>query len=145
MQSKEFSGNQRKHQYLNPSILLCKFGLIFMRLKQKKIQNGRFSKMAIFQNSQFSKKFRENFTDSSLGQQDCMMQRALIWLNVYGREAVRHKLKNCRKTQKIHFQPVLELMSDSLTTIYVEPDQCPLHHAILLTQGRTCEIFTKKF
>ena len=36
-------------------------------------------------------------------------------------------------------------MSDSLTTIYVEPDQCPSHHAILLTQGRICEIFTKKF
>ena len=36
-------------------------------------------------------------------------------------------------------------MSDSLMTIYVEPDQCPSHHAILLTQGRTCEIFTKKF
>ena len=33
----------------------------------KKIQNGRFSKMAIFQNRQFSKFFRENFTDSSLG------------------------------------------------------------------------------
>ena len=33
----------------------------------KKIQNGRFSKMAIFQNRQFSKFFRENFTDSFLG------------------------------------------------------------------------------
>ena len=66
-------------------------------------------------------------------------------LNVCGREAVRHKLKNSQKTQKKHFQPVLELMSDSLTTIYVEPDQCPSHHAILLTQGQTCEIFTKKF
>ena len=43
------------------------------------------------------------------------------------------------------FLAVLELMSDSLTTIYVEPDQCPSHHAILLTQGRICEIFTKKF
>ena len=36
-------------------------------------------------------------------------------------------------------------MSDSLTTIYVELDQCPSHHAILLTQGRICEIFMKKF
>ena len=43
------------------------------------------------------------------------------------------------------FLAVFELMSDSLTTIYVEPDQCPSHHAILLTQGRICEIFTKKF
>ena len=37
------------------------------KIKKKKIQNGRFSKMAIFQNRQFSKFFRENFTDSSLG------------------------------------------------------------------------------
>ena len=36
-------------------------------------------------------------------------------------------------------------MSDSLTVIYVEPHQCPSHHAILLTQERICEIFTKKF
>ena len=43
------------------------------------------------------------------------------------------------------FLAVFELMSDSLTTIYVEPDQCPSHHAILLTQGRICEIFMKKF
>ena len=43
------------------------------------------------------------------------------------------------------FLAVFELMSDSLMTIYVELDQCPSHHAILLTQGRICEIFTKKF
>ena len=30
-------------------------------------QNGRFFKMAVFQNRQFSKFFRENFTDRSLG------------------------------------------------------------------------------
>ena len=29
-----------------------------------------------------------------------MMQRVLIWLNLYGREALRHKLKNW---QKMHF------------------------------------------
>ena len=29
-----------------------------------------------------------------------MMRRALMWLNLYGREAVQHKLKNGRKTQK---------------------------------------------
>ena len=34
---------------------------------KKKIQNGRFFKIAIFQNRQFSKLFRENFTDWSLG------------------------------------------------------------------------------
>jgi hypothetical protein len=27
------------------------------------------------------------------------MRRALMWLNLYGREAVRHKLKNGLKTQ----------------------------------------------
>jgi hypothetical protein len=36
---------------------------------------------------------------------------------VYGREAVRHMLKNGLKTQKMHFLPVFELMLDSLTAI----------------------------
>ena len=31
------------------------------------------------------------------------MRRALMWLNLYGHEAVRHKLKNGLKTQKMHF------------------------------------------
>jgi hypothetical protein len=35
---------------------------------------------------------------------DLLMQRALMWLKVYGREAVRHKLKNSQKNpQKMHF------------------------------------------
>ena len=34
--------------------------------REKKIQNGPFLKMAVFQNGQFSKKFCENFTDWSL-------------------------------------------------------------------------------
>ena len=34
---------------------------------KKKIQNGRFFKMAVLQNHQFSKIFGENFTDQSLG------------------------------------------------------------------------------
>ena len=29
------------------------------------------------------------------------MRRALVWLNLYGREAVRHKPQNCLKTQKM--------------------------------------------
>ena len=37
--SKEFSGNQGKHQNFNPAILPYKFGLIFIGMKQKKIQN----------------------------------------------------------------------------------------------------------
>jgi hypothetical protein len=39
------------------------------------------------------------------------MQRALIWLNLYGCEAVRHKPQNSLKTPKTHFLPVFELMS----------------------------------
>ena len=54
-------------------------------------------------------------------------------------------LKNGLKTQKIHFLPVLELMLDSLTTIQVEPDQCPSHQSILLTQEPIQEIFMKKY
>ena len=37
------------------------------------------------------------------------MRRALIWLNLCGREAVQHKLKNGLKTQKMHFLPFLSL------------------------------------
>jgi hypothetical protein len=37
--------------------------------------------------------------------------------NPYGREAVRLKLKNGLKTQKMHFLPVFELMLDSLTAV----------------------------
>ena len=73
------------------------------------------------------------------------MRRALILLNLYGREAVRHKLKKGRKTLKMHFLPVLELMSDSLTAIYVEQNQCPSHQSILLTQEPIHGIFAKIF
>ena len=73
------------------------------------------------------------------------MWRALVWLNLYGCEAVRHKLKNGLKTQKRHFLAVLDLMSDSLTTIYVKQHQCPSHQLILLTQGPIPEIFMKKY
>jgi hypothetical protein len=66
-------------------------------------------------------------------------------LNLYGCEAVRHKVKNSLKTQKTHFLPVFELMSDSLMTILVEPNQCPWHQSILLTQGPIHEIFIKKY
>ena len=68
-----------------------------------------------------------------------------MFLNLYGCEAVGHKLKNGLKTQKRHFLPVLDLMSDSLMTILVEPKQCPSHQSILLTQGPIHQIFTKKF
>ena len=55
MHSKEFSGNQGKHQNVDTSILPYKFGLIFMGMKQKKIfffekkiQNGRLKKSSFF-------------------------------------------------------------------------------------------------
>ena len=63
------------------------------------------------------------------------MRRALMWLNLYGCEAVQRKLKNSLKTQKMHFLPIFELTLDSLTTILVEPHQCPSHQSIILTQG----------
>ena len=44
-----------------------------------------------------------------------------------------------------YFLAVFELLSDSLTAIYVELHQCPSHHSILLTQGWIWEIFAKKF
>jgi hypothetical protein len=59
-----------------------------------------------------------------------------MWLNLYGLEAVRHKLKNGLKTQKMHFLPVFVLMSDSLTAG---------HQSIVLTQGAIHEIFEKKY
>ena len=72
--SKEFPGNQGKHQNFHPSILSYKFWLIFMGMKQKfffffEKKNTKWptQKKFIFQNRQFSKFFRENFTDLSLG------------------------------------------------------------------------------
>ena len=38
------------------------------------------------------------------------MQRALMCLNLYGREAIQNKLKKGLQTQKMHFSPVLELI-----------------------------------
>ena len=50
-----------------PSILPYKFGLIFMRMKQKKNSKWQIFKIAVFQNRQFSKFFCEKLTDPSLG------------------------------------------------------------------------------
>ena len=73
MHTKKFPGNQGKRQNFDQSILPYKFGLIFIKMNQKKyfflkkkIQNGRFFKMAVFQNRQFLRFFQENFTDGSL-------------------------------------------------------------------------------
>jgi hypothetical protein len=47
------------------------------------------------------------------------MQRALMLLNQYGRGAVRHKLKISLKIQKMHFLPVFELTSVSLSAVWL--------------------------
>ena len=80
-------------------------------------------KMADSKKGNFSKSARLNIFVAKLSgmgpwvSRIDLMQRALMWLNLYGREAVRHKLKNSVKTQKRHFLAVLDLMSDSLTAI----------------------------
>ena len=64
MHSKEFAENQWKHQNFDPSNLPYKFGLIFMRMKQKKKKffEEKNSKWRIFQNRRFSKSpILENF------------------------------------------------------------------------------------
>ena len=53
--SKKFPGNERKLQNFDSSVLPYKFGLIFMRMKQKKILEKKNSKWLIFQNGRFSK------------------------------------------------------------------------------------------
>ena len=58
-----------------------------------------------------------------------------MWLNLCGSEAFRHKLKNGLKTPKMHFLPVFELMLDILTTIQVEPHQCPCINTEYSTNG----------
>ena len=70
------------------------------------------------------------------------MQRALILRNPCGREAGQHKLKN---GLKMHLLPVFELTLASLTAIWVEQNQCPLHQSVLLTQGPIHENFMKKY
>ena len=50
-----------------------------------------------------------------------------------------------KNTKNAFFSAVLELMSDNLAAIYVEPHQCPLYQSILLTQVPICEIFAKMF
>ena len=46
----------------------------------------------------------KNFRDWFLGK-----YHRLMWLNLYGRQAVRRKLKKRVKTQKMHFYPFFQL------------------------------------
>ena len=73
-----------------------------------------------------------------------LMQRALMWLNLCGCQAVWRKLKKGVKTQKMHFY-FFELKSDSLKTIYVEPHQCPSDQFILITKRPIPKIVLKKY
>ena len=72
------------------------------------------------------------------------MQRSLIQLNLYGSEAVLHKLENDLKMDFFCFLAIFEFISDSLKTIQVELHQYPLHQSILLTQGPIHKKFQKK-
>ena len=62
------------------------------KLKKLKTKQKSFSGLR-----QFSIFFHENFWDWSLDEYDWLMQRALMWLNLYDCEAVRHTLKNRQK------------------------------------------------
>ena len=64
-----------------------------------------------------------------------------MWLNLYGSDVLRHKLKHGLKTQKMHFLPVFELISESLTAIQIEPHQCSSQQSI--TQGPIHEILAE--
>ena len=46
----------------------------------------------VFQIHQFSIFFHQNFRDWSLGEYDKLIPRALMWLNLYGRQAVQCKV-----------------------------------------------------
>ena len=60
--------------------------------------------------------FSKKFHGLVLGLEELIDAKCIgvAWLNLYGHEAVRRKLKKGLKTQKMHFLPVFELMSGSL-------------------------------
>jgi hypothetical protein len=84
---------------------------------------------------QFSLFFYENFMEIS----------RIDWceghwcdFNLYGHEAVQHKLKNSLKTQKMHFLPIFELMSEpfaSINSIYPRNNPWNFHEKILRIGG----------
>ena len=74
------------------------------------------------------------------------MQRALMWLNLYGHQGVKYKLKNwLKKFFVCVFSPFLSSRRTSWRPYLDEPNWCPLCQFILLTQGPIPEIFAKKF
>ena len=89
-------------------------------MKQKKKNSKKNFKTELFNHHQKLSNFRQNFTNWSLGEQDQLIRRASIFLNLYGCQAVRCKLN---LLLKMHFQCFLEkieLMSDNLTTVCVQ-------------------------
>ena len=80
------------------------------------------------------------FWDSNLALKLYLLSwsKHILVTNIYC--TIKFKMK-----QQPHFLPVFELMSDSLTTLKVEPYQCPSHESILLTQGPIHENFMKKY
>ena len=93
----DFSENQGNHQNFEKSLVPHKWWLIWVRMKQKKIFfEKKKIKMAVSKKLLFSSPpilnfFCENFRYWSLGLYNELMQRALMWLNLFGRQAVRHK------------------------------------------------------
>ena len=76
------------------------------------------------------------------------MQRALMRLNLYGREAVRHRRKNSLKTPTMHFLPVFACFWAYVGQPHDHigwATSMPSHQSILHIQGRIPEIFTKKY
>ena len=70
-------------------------------------------KSVIFQLHQFSIIFHKNFRDCSLGEYNKLMRKALMWLNLYGCQAVRLKLQKGVKMHFLCFYPFFEVTSDS--------------------------------
>ena len=114
--------------------------LVFIEMKQKKIflLQKKNSKWQTQKLCQFSIYFHENFMDWSLDQQNFLMLEALVWLNLYGHEAVRHKPKNRQKMHFLCLQAIFELILDSLTTIQVES-----HQSISLTKSQPMKLWSK--
>ena len=74
------------------------------------------------------------------------MRRALMGLNLYGREAARHKLKNGQKTQKMHRQ-VAQNKTNANKASYEASYKAPMTRKIRLKlQGeRHCGDCIKSF
>ena len=87
--------------------------VIFFFFLKNKIQNGQLKKTEFFKTAN-SEYFFQKFHGLVLGFIELIDAKDI---DVAHPEAVRHKLKNGLNTQKMHFWPVFELMSDSVMAI----------------------------